>query len=223
VLLAAAGGAQSHEALEWLCGTYWYPLYAFVRRQGYDAESARDLTQSFFVSLLEQSSLKKLDPSLGKFRAFLLASVKHFLSHERERESALKRRADDPSFRVNLEDAERRYALEPSPGLSPEELFESRWARAVLERALRRLKEECDSMGKGPLFRRLSGHLTGEEPDYESVARALETTTGALRVAVHRLRRRLGALLREEVAQTISEPDDLEDELRSLLKAAGRA
>ena len=222
VLTAVRGGAQSREALEWLCTTYWYPLYAYVRRQGHDAQTAQDLTQSFFVSLLEQSALEKIDPKLGKFRAFLLASIKHFLAHHRERENALKRRMNDPTLRVDLEDAERRYALEPSSGLSPEELFEARWARAVLQRALRRLREECETTGKGPIFQRLSGHLTGDEPDYERVARELETTTGALRVAVHRLRRRLGALLREEVAQTISDPDDLDDELRNLLQAASR-
>ena len=210
VLTAVRGGAQSREALAWLCTTYWYPLYAYVRRQGHDAQTAQDLTQSFFVSLLEQSALEKIDPKLGKFRAFLLASIKHFLAHHRERENALKRRMNDPTLRVDLEDAERRYALEPSSGLSPEELFEARWARAVLQRALRRLREECETTGKG------------DEPDYERVARELETTTGALRVAVHRLRRRLGALLREEVAQTISDPDDLDDELRNLLQAASR-
>jgi len=223
VLTAAHGGDRSREALEWLCATYWYPLYAYVRRQGLDAESARDLTQSFFVSLLEPNSLERIDPGLGKFRAFLLVSIKHFLSHHREREGALKRRMDDPSFRVDLTDAERIYGLEPATGLSPEELYESRWARAVLLRALKRLREESETTGKGPLFHKLSGHLTGDEPDYDRIAQEMGTTTGALRVAVHRLRKRLGALLREEVAQTISDPGDLDDELRNLLHAASRA
>lgn len=222
VLSAVRGGEGSVEALEWLCTTYWYPLYAFVRRQGHDAEAARDLTQSFFVSLLQQSALKKIDPQLGRFRAFLLASMNHFLSNERERENALKRRAEDPAFRVDLDTAERQYALEPAASLSPEELFESRWARTVLDRALRRMDEEHEATDKADLFRRLRGHLTGEEPAYDRMADDLGMTQGALRVAVHRLRRRLGTLLREEVAQTVSHPSDVDAELRSLLQAAGR-
>jgi len=222
VLSAARGGAESRAALEWLCASYWYPLYAYVRRSGYDVEPARDLTQGFFVSLLERGSLQTLDPKLGKFRAFLLASMNHFLANEREREAALKRRADNSSFHVDLESVEHRYTLEDVEGLGPESLFESRWARTVLDRSLRRLKEEHASKGKEELFRRLSGSLTGDEPNLDRLAADLGMEPGTVRVAVHRLRRRLGALLREEVAQTVSDPEDIDDELRSLLEAAGR-
>jgi RNA polymerase sigma-70 factor (ECF subfamily) len=223
VLAAARGGEGSAAALEWLCGTYWFPLYAFIRRQGHDPENARDLTQSFFLHVIEKSSLREIDPRLGKFRAFLLAAVKNFMSNERVRKGALKRRADHPGFRLTFDDAERLYIGERSPGLSPEELFERRWARAILDRALRRLGEEQRSAGKSEVFTRLSGHLTGEEVPYDRVAAELGTTEGALRVAVHRLRRRLGELLREEVAQTVSRPADIDDEIRELLQAAGRA
>lgn len=222
VLSAARGGDGSREALEWLCVTYWYPLYAFVRRQGHDAHAASDLTQSFFLSLIERSSLRQIDPRLGKFRAFLLASIKNFLSHELERENALKRRADSPAFQVDLEAAERRYVHEPHDELGPEELFQARWARAVLDRALRRMSEEHETAGKQDIFRRLRAHLTDVELPYDRTAAALDMTEGAVRVAVHRLRRRLGELLREEVAQTVADPADIDEELRDLLKAAGR-
>lgn len=222
VLSAAQGGKGSGEALEWLCKCYWYPLYVFVRRKGHDAETARDLTQSFFVSVLESDALQKIDPRLGRFRTFLLTSMSHFLSNQRERVRAFKRRADDPAFRVELDSAEQQYALEPATSLSPEDMFESRWARTVLDRVLQRLSEEHEAADKGDMFRRLRGYLTGDEPAYDRLAEDLGMTQGALRVAVHRLRRRLGALLREEVAHTVSEPADVDAELRSLLQAAGR-
>ena len=222
VLAAAQGAEGSGEALGWLCETYWYPLYAFVRRQGHDVETARDLTQSFFVQLLHRDSLREIDPRQGKFRAFLLASMKHFLSNERARERALKRRTDDPAFRLSLDAAEQRYLREPAASLTPEEVFETRWAIAVLDRALRRLGDEQESTGKGEIFRRLRGHLTGDEAPYDRIAAELGATEGALRVAVLRLRRRLGALLREEVAQTVADPADVDGEIRHLLAAIGR-
>jgi len=222
VLAAAKGEHGSAEALEWLCATYWHPLYGFIRRHGNDPESARDLTQSFFLSLLGRNSLQSIDPSNGRFRAFLLASVKHFLSNERERAQALKRRADDIALHLDLEDAERMYLLEPAPGLGPEELFEAKWARTVLDRAMKRLREEHETTGRGDLFRRLSGHLTGEETPYGVLAGELDMSEGAIRVAVHRLRNRLGSLLRAEVAQTVADPRDVDGEIRHLLQAAGR-
>lgn len=222
VLSAARGGKESRAALEWLCSNYWYPLYVYVRRKGVDVEHARDLTQGFFVSLLEQDSLKSIDPKLGKFRAFLQASMNHFLSNERAREAALKRRAGNPAFQVDLDGVERRYALEPAAGLDPEAMFESKWARTVLDRALRRLREEHQSGDKEEMFRRLREYLTGEEPAYDRLAADLGITQGTLRVSVHRMRRRLGALLREEVAETVADPAEVDDELRSLLEAAAR-
>jgi len=222
VLAAARGGEGAAAALEWLCGAYWYPLYAFIRRQGHDADAARDLTQSFFLHVIEKDALKAIDPRLGKFRAFLLASVKNFMANEREREGAQKRRADHPAFRLSLEDAEPRYLNERPADLSPEELFERRWARAILDRAVRRLEKEHAAASRGEVFARLRGHLTGEEAAYDRMAEELGMTEGALRAAVHRMRRRLGTLLREEVAQTVASPADIEDEIRQLLQAAGR-
>lgn len=222
VLSARRGKGDAREALEWLCQTYWYPLFAYVRRQGHSADQAQDLTQGFFLRVLEPDFLRSVDPELGRFRAFLLASIKHFLSNQRERERALTRRADDRAFQVDLDDAECRYALETNTALSPDALFEARWARFVLDRAIRRLAQEYELAAKGGLFRGLRGHLTGDEPPYERMAGELGTTEGALRVAVHRLRRRLGTLLREEVAQTVARPEDVDIELRSLLEAAGR-
>jgi RNA polymerase sigma factor (sigma-70 family) len=222
VLAAAQGGEGSGEALEWLCGAYWYPLYAFIRRQGHDADAARDLTQSFFLHILEKNALSKIDPRQGRFRAFLLASVKNFLSNERVRERALKRRADDPAFRLTLEGAEQRYLGEHAAALSPEDLFGTRWARTVLDRVMRRLGDEHESAGKGEVFNRLRGHMTGEEASYDSLAADLGTSAGALRVTLHRMRQRLGVLLREEVAHTVSSPADIDNEIRELLQAAGR-
>lgn len=222
VLSAAQTGEESRAALEWLCTSYWYPLYAYVRGRGYDVELARDLTQGFFLSLLERDALRSLDPKLGKFRAFLLASMNHFLANERQRDAAFKRRAESPAFRIDLDDVERRYALEPVAGLGPEALYESRWARTVLDRALSRLKQEHEAAGKGDLFRRLSGQLTGEEASSSHTAGDLGMEAGTLRVAVHRMRKRLGALLRDEVAQTVVDVSDIDAELRSLLEAAGR-
>jgi RNA polymerase sigma-70 factor (ECF subfamily) len=222
VLAAAQGGAGSAEALEWLCRTYWYPLYGYIRRRGHDAESARDLTQSFFLHLLEKSALREIDPREGKFRAFLLASLKNFLSNERVRQGALKRRADDSAFRLSLHEAEERYLGERATALGPEEFFQARWARAVLDRVVQRLGDEHESSGKGEVFQRLRNHLTGEEASYDSIAEELGTSAGALRVALHRMRRRLGMLLREEVAHTLSSTEDVDDEIRELLLSAGR-
>jgi RNA polymerase sigma-70 factor (ECF subfamily) len=224
VLAAAQGAEGSREALEWLCATYWYPLYAFVRRHTHDAEASRDLTQSFFLSLIDGDSLRRIDPAQGRFRAFLLASIKHFLANERARTDALKRRADNPAFQLPLDGAEARYLADSASGLDPEQVFETRWALAVFDRALRRLGEEHESSGKGALFRRLSGCLTGDDGgSYEGIAQELAMTDGALRVAVHRMRRRLGALLRKEVVQTVASPAEVDGEIRNLLLALGRA
>ena len=222
VVSAAHGGDASRAALEWLCTAYWYPLYAYVRRKGHDVESARDLTQGFFASLLEPGALRGVHPERGKFRAFLLASMNHFLANEFNRATAFKRRTDDPAFQVDLDEIERNYGLEPVANLGPDDLYESRWARTVLDRALRRLRQEYESTDRGELFRRLGGYLTGDEPSSDRLAEELDMEPGAIRVAVHRLRRRLGAILRDEVAQTISNPADVDDEVRHLLKAAGR-
>lgn len=222
VLEAAGSRPGADEALEWLCRTYWYPLYAYVRADVRDADRARDLTQSYFLRLLEKDWLRQLDPSAGKFRAFLLVSLRHFLAHERSRERALKRRTDDPRFAIPL-DAETRFGSEGDPTGDAERAFDRRWALTVLENAMERLRENYVRDGKADVHRVLGGYLTGRgaSAPYEAAARELGIGEGAVKVAVHRMRKRLGALLREEVAQTVAANEDVDAELKYLLSVVG--
>jgi RNA polymerase sigma-70 factor (ECF subfamily) len=214
-----ATGTEARNALEELCETYWYPLYAYVRRRGHDPEEARDLTQGFFAELLENETLLKAEPSEGRFRSFLLVSLKHFLSHERDKAKALKRGGGTPPISLDAAAAEKRYDREPAKGLTPEEIFERRWALTVVERALGRLQEEMAEKEPPQHFGRLKSYLTGEEPrvPYREVAAELGITEGAIKVAVHRLRRRFGQLLRAEVAETLADPQETSNEVRHLL------
>lgn len=221
VLAAGRETSGSADALEWLCATYWYPLYAYVRRQGRDVETAKDLTQSFFLSLLEGEALRRVDPERGRFRAFLVASMNNFLSNERDRVQAAKRRSV-PVTLPGLDRGEERYLREPATEETPEVFYESRWALSIFDRALQRLQQEQDAGEKAAQGRRLIAHLTGDDAPYQAIAAETGMTEGAARVAVHRLRRRLGALLREEVAHTVAEPKDLDDEIRHLLAVLGR-
>ena len=220
-VLAVRDGSptESRRALAALCDAYWYPLYAFVRRQGCDAEEARDLTQAYFAQLLEKDYLKDVDPSEGRFRAFLKVSVKHFLSKERDKEHALKRGGQATTISLAAEDAEGRYRFEPVDDFTPEEIFERRWALTVLERVLGKLRQEFSEAGKEEEFDRLKGFLTGEEPrvPYRQVASELGISEGAVKASVHRLRQRFGSLLREEIGETVAHPDQVDDEVRHLL------
>jgi RNA polymerase sigma-70 factor (ECF subfamily) len=213
-----APSSESRQALEGLCQAYWYPLYAFVRRQGHDADEARDLTQAYFAQLLEKGYLEDFDPSRGRFRIFLMASVKHFLSKEREKAQAWKRggRAEVVSLDEDVED---RYRFEPADRLTPDEIYERRWALTLMEHALGRLSQEFADGGREREFEELQGFLTGETPKvpYRDVASRLGSSEAAVKMSVHRLRQRFGALLREEIAQTVSSPDDVDDEVRHLL------
>jgi RNA polymerase sigma-70 factor (ECF subfamily) len=222
VLAAGRETSGSAEALEWLCATYWYPLYAYVRRQGRDVETAKDLTQSFFVSFLAGEALTRVDPGRGKFRAFLIASMKNFLSNERDREQAIKRQPGESLLRLGLDRGEERYLSEPATDETPEAFYESRWALSIFDRALQRLQQEQAAGDRGVHSRRLIAHLTGDDNPYQAIAAEIGMTEGAARVAVHRLRRRLGALLREEVAHTVADAKDLDDEIRHLLAVLGR-
>lgn len=214
-----ADNRQGKAALARLCQSYWYPLYAFVRHQGYSAEDAADLVQGFFAVLLEKHYLDDVDPKAGRFRTFLLTSLKHFLSNQRTKERALKRGGGLRLMSLDSEEAERRWAYEPAGEETPEDVFERRWARTVLEQAMSRLRSERMAVGKGVEFDHLSPYLTGEEPHpvYSEVAEQLSTSEGALRVAVHRLRTQFGDLLRHEIRQTVAQPDDVDDEVRHLL------
>lgn len=222
VLAAGRGHSEdSREALSRLCESYWYPLYSYVRRWGFDADQAQDLTQEFFARLLEKHYLRAADPARGRFRSFLLASLKHFLSNERDRTSAVKRGGRATVLPLEFENAEGRYSREPPDTDTPETLYERRWATALLERTLARLKAEFDAAGKGAAFASLEGYLTGEQetPPYADLGARLGMSEGAVKVAVHRLRRRFGALLREEIAETVSDAGHVDDEIRELFRA----
>src|SRR5262249_19335073 len=205
---------EAREALASLCAVYWYPLYAFIRRRGHDADEAQDLTQEFFARFLEKDGLASVDEGKGRFRSFLLAACKHFLSNARDRARALKRGGGRAPLSIDAAAAEGRYLGEPGHGETPERLFERRWALALLEQVLGRLRAEHEAAGKGPLFERLKRHLTGDEGGPHARAAAeLGMSEGAVKVAVHRLRKRYRELLRDEIAQTLEAPDEVEDEI----------
>jgi RNA polymerase sigma factor (sigma-70 family) len=222
----AAGRPKSasyQQALETLCKTYWFPLYAYLRRQGYDSHQAEDYAQAFFAGLLARGGLRLADPKRGKFRSFLLTSMKHFLSNERARARAKKRGGGRKVLSLDFQNAESQYALEPRDELSPEKLFERSWALTVLARTMARLQAEAVSTNKRKLFDHLKIFLTAEKSSvpYRDVAAELDMAEGAVRVAVHRLRRRYRELLRDEIAQTVTSDDQIDEEIRDLFAALG--
>jgi RNA polymerase sigma factor (sigma-70 family) len=214
---------RGRDALAALCETYWYPLYAFVRRQGHSPHDAEDLTQGFFARLLESESLASVSREKGKFRTFLLVALKRFLANEWHRARSQKR--GGAAFHLPLQGhtAETRYIAEPIEHLTAEKLFERRWALTLLDRVLARLGDEFDAAGKKELFEKLKPYLMAEKGTipYAEAAIALGMKEGALKVTVHRLRRRFRRLFREEVAQTVARPEDIDDEIRHLLTAFG--
>src|SRR5262245_18159087 len=209
---------KASDALARLCQTYWYPLYAYVRRKGHDVHDAQDLTQEFFARLLARNYLNVADRNKGKFRSFLLGALEHFLAREWTKARAQKRGGGKAVFSLDEMDAENRYLLEPADQLTADKIFDRRWATTLLDQAMTRLREECAASGKADLFEKTQNHLSGEkgEASYADVAAALNMTEGALKVAVHRLRQRYGELVRAEIAQTVAKPEDLEEELRYL-------
>lgn len=220
-LVVAAARQESPEsagALLALCEAYWYPLYAFVRRQGYGAEDAQDLTQGFFAVLLEKNYVGDADPRRGKFRSFLLTAIKHYLSNQRDRARAKKRGGGKPVLSLDLDLAESRYRLEPADATTPETLFERRWALTLLERAIDRLEDEYAAAGNSALFQHLKDTLThgrGDSP-YREIARQAGISEGAVKVAVHRLRKRYRRLLEDEIAQTVADRSEIEAEIQQL-------
>lgn len=212
---------QSDVALEQLCRTYWYPLYAFVRRQGYTREDAEDLTQAFFSRLLAKNYLENISSGKGRFRAFLLASLKHFLINEWVRARRMKRGGRQAPLSLDWRDAESRYTIDPADNLSPDKLYDRAWAVTLLERVIVRLREEAAAAENLGQFDKLKPFLTagkGAIP-YAEVATTLGIPEGTARVAVHRLRRRYRELLGDEIAQTLSDPAQVEEEMRALFTA----
>lgn len=216
---------QCRAALEKLCHTYWPPLYAFIRRQGHSDEDAQDLTQEFFARLLERNEFESVDQRKGKFRTFLLAALTHFLSNQRDRERAAKRGGGQKLLSLDELNEEQKRHLEPASELSPDKLFDVRWAMTVLEQALAQLRREMEAEGKEVHFAELKTFLTDEAEagDYQTVAAKLGATSQSVAVMVHRLRRRYRELVRVEVAHTVCSPMDVEDELRHLAAALGQS
>lgn len=214
---------RAHAALSSLCRTYWYPLYAFVRRQGHSAHDAQDLTQEFFAKLLAKNYLAAVAPERGKFRSFLLASLKHFLANEWKRTQAAKRGGGQQLISLDDHEAESRYALEPADNTTAEKIFERRWATTLLDQVVNRLRDEYARAEKLALYDALKGCLTVESRSapYAELGVKLNMSEGAIKVAVHRLRQRYREVLREEIAQTVSSPEEVEDELRHLFAALG--
>ena len=223
VVLAAKSDStpQGRRALEELCQGYWYPLYAYVRRRGHSKEDAEDLTQAFFSRLLEKNFFEKVNSDKGKFRAFLLATLKHFLANEWDRARTQKRGGGVAALSLDLQDADLRYAVEPADPLSPDKLYDREWAIALLESVIARLRQENCMDGKAAVFDKLAPFLTvgkGAVP-YGQAAEALQLSEGAVRVAVHRLRVRYRELLRVEIAQTLTDAAQVDEEMRVLFRA----
>jgi RNA polymerase sigma factor (sigma-70 family) len=211
------------EAFADLCKLYWYPLYAFIRHRGYSPEDAEDLVQGFFLHLVEHKTLSRVDRSKGKFRSFLLASLQKFLSDEADRARCLKRGGKAEFVHLDLGGGEDRYRLEPVDALTPEKIFDARWAMALIGKALNRLNCEYVAQGKGTTFRALRVFLdpinTKSLPSYEEVATRLEVSAGAIKNLIHRLRKQYTAFVREEISRTLSDPADIESEIHQLCEA----
>ena len=212
---------RATDALEKLCRTYWFPLYAYVRRSGYAAHDAQDLTQGFFARLLEKNFLESVDRRKGRFRSFLLASLNHFLANERDYANAIKRGGGQIAISLDEVSAENRFRLEPIVEDSPESIFDQQWALELLERALSRLRAEYVAAGKAGEFERLKRFLGNApvEGDYTEMADELTMTVAAVAVSVHRMRHRYRDRIRAEVAQTVSDSGEVDEEMRHLFAA----
>ena len=220
-VVSAGGGAEpdAQAALERLCQAYWYPLYSYVRRQGRSVEEAQDLTQEFFARLLQKEYLRHPDPTRGRFRTFLLTALKRFLINDWKKGRAARRGDGQPAISCDQLEMETRFLAEAVDPSTPENAFEKRWAVTVLEQVLKRLREEFIAGGKAERFERLKVLLWGEKgsPPYSEVAAELGLSEGALKVVVHRMRKRYRELLRVEVAHTVERPEEVDDELRHLV------
>jgi RNA polymerase sigma-70 factor (ECF subfamily) len=220
----AAGEESARDALARLCRTYWFPLYAHVRRKGFSAHDAEDLTQAFFARLLARQSIARADPARGRFRTFILTTLDHFLADEWDRAKAAKRGGTHELLSLDMADAEERFAHVTDPAAPPDQMFDREWALAVLRTVLAQLEEEYRVGGKADLFAVLKPTLTGarDSQPYAQLAARLGRNENAVKVAVHRLRQRYRALLQAEVADTVASDDDANAELRALLQALAR-
>ena len=222
-LVGAAGAGsdtRAREALAALCQIYWPPLYSYLRRHGHDREEAEDLVQGFFARLLERHDVGTADPARGRFRSFLLTALKRYAINEHERATSAKRGGHMPPLSLDFDEAER-GVREPRTDDTPERVFNRQWAAISLDRSQQRLLDECRQSGKAGQAEALLPYLTegGDLPAYNEVAATLGLTEGAVKVAVHRLRRRFGAILRMEIAETVLAPEDVDDEVRELIRA----
>jgi len=224
-MVIAAGDPHRKEtqsALVSLCENYWYPLYAYLRRRGYPADQAQDLTQEFFIRMLEGRYLDRADPEKGRFRSFLLTCMKFFVADEEDRNRALKR-GGGAVLPLELSSGEELYQREPAHDETPERIFERRWALSVLDRVVERLRCEFVQHGCPEHFDRLKVFLLGQsDAPYSALAREMNTSEGALKVAIHRLRKRYRELFRQEIADTVADPGEVESELRFLAAALTR-
>lgn len=221
VTAAGRDAPEAREALAALCQAYWYPIYAYIRHRGHTPEQAQDLTQDFFAYILERGLIAMADPARGRFRSFLRTVCARQLADHRDRHNAAKRGGGRSPLPIDPGDAERRYACEPAHELTPERIFDRTWALTLLARVVERLRREYDDAGRSERFEELLAVLSRDPASdtYAEIARRLGTTEGNIRVAVHRLRRRYGLLLREEIAATVGDEGQIDDEIRALFSA----
>lgn len=221
VAQAREASPENESALQFLCQTYWYPLYVYVRRQGRTPEDAQDLVQGFFAHVLEKRCFQAADHEKGKFRSFLIGALKRYMATEWDRANRLKRGGGKQIISLDDAQTEDRYLAEPPDNNTPEKAFERQWARTLLDQVLARLESEFALAGKTPLYERLRVFINGDskELSYSETGEKLGMSEGAVKVAVYRLRITYRELLREEIARTIENPKDVEDEIRHLFSA----
>ena len=224
VLLSAQSQAPGcEEAFAELCRLYWYPLYGFIRHRGYSPEDAQDLAQGFVLHIIERKALSRVDRSKGKFRSFLLASLQNYLSNEAERARCLKRGGKAEIVYLDIEGAEERYSMEPVETLTPEKVFDARWAMALLGKATSRLSQEYMAQGKATTFEALNAFLdpinSKELPTYEDVADRLNISIGSVKTLIHRMRKQYTTFVREEISRTVSDSGDVDAEVHQLCEA----
>ena len=221
IVSARDEGAQAEAALAELCRIYWYPIYSFIRARSVSADEAQDLTQEFFLQLLSRGTISAANPAAGRFRSFLAVSLKHFLADQADRRNAWKRGGRTATLPIDLAAAEERFVRDLSFHETPERIFDRQWALTVVAHASEQLGEVFEREGRSDLYRHLRAFLPGgaEPSSYDELVRALGMTEGAIKVAIHRLRRRYRSLLRASVSHTLSDPNDVDDEIRFLLSS----